>query len=260
MSKLQNFLNKNSVHAGAELPLVHTTQAFSLDGIIDSKLLKPTKCPVFVGEELTYLFYGKPSYRARASASKSWLMPVCFLIRMSAVASIKRVFPFDSGAFHAGRHPAYLSVFNMAEFEVSGRDDPSKIVSAFFKTVRDYFKLIPKESSNFESEYSLTVRDSEIRALRDLAGDSSLVGIDDRRFCVEVQTAEDISLTSGNVQAVILPYDYLDDDLVVSFIESELEAVPLPYESFSLSSSEHTAIIYDKVYEFLRQEGGVHGV
>ncbi|MBO9441628.1 hypothetical protein J7363_05960 [Phaeobacter italicus] len=99
--------------------------------------------------------------------------------------------------------------------------------------------------------------DHEILALRDLAGDASLTGIDDRRFCIEIQTEDEIHLTSSNVQAVILPYDYFDDALVVQFVETYLEATPLPYECFSLTSAEHTAIIYSKVLEFLRQEGGL---
>ena len=63
-----------------------------------------------------------------------------------------------------------------------------------------------------------------------------------------------------NVQAVILPYDYFEDPLVVQFVETVLEATPLPYDSFSLSSAEHTAIVYSKVLEFLRLEGGLEDV
>ncbi|WP_171060934.1 hypothetical protein [Poseidonocella sp. HB161398] len=209
---------------------------------------------------MLYLFYGKPSYKVSGNTQKNWLMPICFLIQANELNSIKRIFPFDSGAFSAGRHPAYLSTFDIGEFEVSGLNDPSKIVGAFFKTIKDYFKLAPKDEGQFRTEHSLTVMDHEILALRDLAGDSSLNGIDDRRFCVEIQTEAKIDLTPRSVLAVILPYDYLEDSSVVEFIETDLEAVPLPYDCFSLTSAEHTAIIYSKVLEFLRREGGLNGV
>lgn len=225
-----------------------------------SKSLTPTECPVFVGEELIYLFYGKPSYKVGGTTQKNWLMPICFLIKMNSLHSIKRIYPFDSGAFSAGRHPDYIKTFDIGEFEVLGTNDPSKIVGAFFKTIMDYFRLTPREESQFRGEHSLGIMDHEILALRDLAGDSSLEGIDDRRFCVEIQTEDEIHLTPSNVQAVILPYDYFENPLVVRFVETDLEATPLPYDSFSLSSAEHTAIVYSKVLEFLRLEGGLEDV
>lgn len=255
MSKLKKFLEKNSVRPCNELPAVHTTKAQMLENIVDSRALTPADCNVFIGEKLTYLFYGKPSYKVNATTPKLWLMPVSFLISMSAVPSIKRVYPFDSGAFAARRHPDYLLTFNMNEFEVDGHADPAKIVGAFFDTVTDYFKLNPKDPRAFTSEHSLSIFDAEISALRDLAADSSLKGIDDRRFAVEIQTQDEIDLTSGSVRAVILPYEYFDNEKVINFITEELKAVPLPYESYSLSSSEHTAVVYSKVMEFLRHEG-----
>lgn len=260
MSRLNEFLKKNSVHATVDLPLVHTTQAQSLRDIMASKSLSPKDCPVFAGEKLIYLFYGKPSYKVSGTTQKNWLMPICFLIKINSLQSIKRIYPFDSGAFNAGRHPDYLKTFDIGQFEVSGANDPSKIVGAFFKTIKDYFRLTPIEGSQFRSEHSLGIMDHEILALRDLAGDSSLDGIDDRRFCVEIQTEDEISLTPGNVQAIILPYDYFEDPSVVRFVETDLEATPLPYDCFSLTSAEHTAIIYSKVLEFLRLEGGLEDV
>lgn len=260
MSRLEEFLKKNSVRASAELPLVHTTPAHSLRDIIATKSLSPTDCPVFVGEQLIYLFYGKPSYKVGGTTQKNWLMPICFLIRIQALRSIKRIYPFDSGAFSTGRHPDYIEAFDMGEFEVSQHNDPSKIVGAFFQTIKDYFSLTPKDVGQFRQEHSLTIMDHEILALRDLADDSSLTGIDDRRFCIEVQTEDEIALVPNNVQAVILPYDYLEDPSVVKFIENDLAATPLPYDCFSLTSAEHTAIIYSKVLEFLRHQGGLNEV
>lgn len=258
MSILEDFLKKNTVRSCIELPLVHTAPAHTLREIIASKSLKPQECPVFSGEELLYLFYGRPSYKVSAATPKSWLMPVCFMVRMSSLKSIKRIFPFDSGAFYANRHPDYIRAFDIGQFEVCSYGDPSKIVGAFFKTVKDYFKLTPKDEREFMEEHSLSVMDHEIRALRDLAGDASLMGVDDRRFCVEIQTEDEIELTAGSVQAVILPYDYFEDKAVIKFITDDLAATPLPYECFNLTSSEHTAIIYSKVLEFLRQEGGLN--
>lgn len=257
MSRLGEFLQKNSVCATADLPLVHTTPARSLRDIMASKSLSPTECPVFTGEQLVYLFYGKPSYKVGGTTQKNWLMPVCFLMTIESLRSIKRIFPFDSGAFRSGRHPDYIKTFHMGEFEVSGIYDPSKIVGAFFETIKDYFQLKPREESHFRSEHSLSVMDHEILALRDLAGDTSLTGIDDRRFCIEIQTEDEIYLTPSNVQAVILPYDYFEDASVVQFVETYLQATPLPYDCFSLTSAEHTAIIYAKVLEFMRLKGGL---
>lgn len=255
MSKLEEFLRKNTVHACEDLPVVHTAPAKCLRNFMSSKSLKPTDCTVF-NEKLLYLFYGKPSYRVKETTQKEWLMPVCFLIKFDSLQSIKRIFPFDSGAFKANRHPGYMQTFNIENFEVSGQNDPSKIVGALFNTILDYFRLLPKAKDEFVDQHSLTlVKHPEILALRDLAGDTSLIDIDDRRFCVEIQTEDEISLIKKNVQAVVLPYDYFADKSVVNFIENDLEATPLLYHCFSASSSDHTVLIYEKVYNFLQGEG-----
>ncbi|SEK00155.1 hypothetical protein SAMN05518849_1256 [Sphingobium sp. AP50] len=68
----------------------------------ESETLDPVPCPVFNKEPLIYFFYGRPAYRASAQIQSNGLdayAPICIIMKPDA-ADPRRIFPFDSGAFH----------------------------------------------------------------------------------------------------------------------------------------------------------------
>ncbi|MFW2542296.1 hypothetical protein ACN2XU_06615 [Primorskyibacter sp. 2E107] len=260
MSKLDDFLNKNNIIPSEELPAVHTTQAFNLQEIIDTAELTPRPCNVFKGEDLLYYFYGKPSYKPYTSLAQSrpFEMPVCFMVPLSALSPIKRIYPFDSGAFVGNRHPDYISKMKIGNFEATpSLNNPRKIVGALFTSVEKFFSLDGKNENDFKNEFHLGILDAEMTALNILANDKSLSTIDDRRFAVEIQIDHAQPLNSKTVDAVVLPEQYLEDTTVVSFVTETLQAVPITYTVFSASSSDHTPLIYSKILEYYKDQGTI---
>ncbi|NHO42872.1 hypothetical protein GOB83_11890 [Acetobacter fabarum] len=258
MSRLNDFLKKNNIVASAELPIVHTTQGFNLQSIIGSSELVPTPCNTFEGEDLNYFFYGKPSYKSAGDfeQSKQWEMPICFLLSPSAISNIKRIYPFDSGAFLAGRHPDYIRKMGISDFEAApSRDTPRRIIGAFFDSIDDFFRLKPKDENKFKTEFSLSLLDAQVLALRELAGDTSLATIDDRRFAVEIQSDQKLTLDASSVEAVVISDSYVNIEEVRNYISDVLKAEIIMYSTYSLAAADHTALIYEKVCRYLVHKG-----
>lgn len=92
------------------LPFFHSCDAFFFRSIIIGKKLTPTKCTVFENEDLLYLFYGRPAYKASnlLSSRLSSMLPVSFILKSDCVDDIKRIAPFDTGAFHKGLYKDYI--------------------------------------------------------------------------------------------------------------------------------------------------------
>src|SRR6266705_1300157 len=82
------------------LPLVHITRAYAFDYIVDGDTLEPSACEVFK-EKILYLFYGRPAYRAKEgnNARLEFEWPIVFVFNPEKISEIKRIFPFDTGAF-----------------------------------------------------------------------------------------------------------------------------------------------------------------
>jgi len=117
---LSNFLMKNSIGTTGAMPVIHTTNAYAGKKIIQGDLIKPSRCDVF-GEDLTYLFYGRPSYKKTGDAQIAhyWELPALFVMDYDKIA-YKRIFPFDTGAFEGERYPSFINMMPLEEFEVTG--------------------------------------------------------------------------------------------------------------------------------------------
>ena len=129
------------------LPLTHLTDAYRFENARLSDELQPRGCKVF-GEPLLYLFYGRPSYRVHADEEPSGLehyLPVCILFRNCDVPSPKRVFPFDSGAFAAGRYgDAMHRDMELEDFCLEAHPStPGRIISLFFGSIEAYLSSEP---------------------------------------------------------------------------------------------------------------------
>jgi hypothetical protein len=88
----------------SEMPCVHTTDGYAFRAILESQELTPQPCPLYL-EDLTYLFYGKPAYRANMLTPPNRLrayLPVCLIFSTDVISTCKRVLPFDTGAFAKG--------------------------------------------------------------------------------------------------------------------------------------------------------------
>jgi len=252
---LAKFLSKNSISSSLSMPAVHTTSAYSAKRIIKGGLIKPTPCDTFEGEDLTYLFYGRPSYKriGESQLAKYWELPSLFVLDYDAI-STKRVFPFDTGAFASKRYPDFIGMMDINEFEVtSALTAPQRLVASFFVDTNRYFRLNPRDKRDFSLRYEVSATDEEIQALYDLILSYS-DKIDDRRFAIEIQTATAIKLKECGLMAIIIPEEYCESDELINLAEG-YGAEIIPYPTYSLKQEMYYHAIYNCLFEFYKTRG-----
>jgi hypothetical protein len=225
---------------------------------MNANKLIATECTVFKPDKLSYFFVGRPAYKYKSTDDEAeyWELPCCFIFDFSVVTGIKRIFPFDSGAFRDGLFPPYINQIPLEHYESSEAPDaPSKIIGAFFGDAKSYFALAPKSETSFNAEFSPGVFDAELKALHRLSREKSPKKFDDRRLTIEMQSTDDLDLRVTNPLAVIAPSPYFDDPSFLAHVEYTWKAVPLPYPTFSLSVNQYYSSIYERVDSFYKTLG-----
>ena len=201
---------------------------------------------------------GRPAYKYESDGSEAeyWELPCCFIFEFSSVRNIRRIFPFDSGAFAKGRYPPYIRRMDLKFFEASPAPEAvSRIIGAFFGNAASYFTLKSKDREKFESEFRLGVFDAELKALHRLSLEKSPSSFDDRRFSIEVQTPNTLDLRLINPLAVIAPQIYYDDPDFLRHVETEWACVPLGYPIYTFSSDKYYHPVYERVEKFFKDKG-----
>jgi hypothetical protein len=190
--------------AGPRLPLIHSTDAYAVGTMLeDGGKIEPQPCSIFKPERLTYLFYGRPAYRPNQNELPTDLqhyLPVCLIFRPSATIAIKRMFPFDSGAFDGDFYRSYLHKrMQLGDFRIEAdADTPGRVVRRFFSDNTNYVMGRAATSEAHDpSEF-------EADSYACIIGPSGANALDSRGAAIEVQTDRTIEL-SGNVEAAILP-------------------------------------------------------
>jgi len=188
------------------LPLVHTTDAFQFLGMMEGGSITPQDCPVFEGEALTYYFYGRPAFRPNAHEEATGLehyFPVCLIFKPSTAVAIRRVFPFDSGAFHGGHYAAYVHRhMKLGDFALEiDPSTPAKIVTRFYGSNEAY--LFSKDPVD-----NVPADQLEARSYVGLAAAKGGNAVDSRGSGVEVQGEVSLNLDAC-LEAVILPVSFV---------------------------------------------------
>lgn len=247
-TRFRDLVNKADVMV-PNLPLVHSTDTYILEEVLAAGRLEPQVCDVFSGELLTYFFYGRPAFRPGTDASPSGMghyLPVCLILKPTLAISIKRIFPFDSGAFESGFYKNFLhQKMNLADFGLEPDvTTPGRVVSRFFGSNSAYLKAEPAVHSQFDP--------AEFEAACYAALISSKEGnsIDSRGSGIEVQSSEAIDINTM-VEAVVLPADFAS-----GATGERLKAVgvtPLPYFTFQrLRPDEYTSDVMKMcLYHFI---------
>jgi hypothetical protein len=143
---------------------------------------------------------------------------------------------------------------NMFDFEATNTvNAPERMIGSFFISPTNYYKLRPRVVTDFERRFDVGVLDEEIRALYKLII-SKAGKYDDRRFSIEVQSDDVLALTD-NVLAVAFPEEYCESDEYMGYIQNDLKAKPLPYQTFPLKREYFYYAMYEVIYEFYRSKG-----
>jgi hypothetical protein len=254
MSALLEFLKRNQITKARPLPLVHTTEAYFLKKIIASGTIEARPCNVFRNENLSYFFVGRAAYkRDLHQEAEYWELPTCLVFSFFA-DGLKRMYPFDSGAFKAKRYPNFVNMMDMSDFE-AGKDPegPHKIIGTFFGNARNYYRLAARPKEQFESRFDVEVLDEEMKALYKLilAKDKKF---DDRRFAIEMQFARNIELHDKRPILAIFPETYLEDANYLKKIR-DMGAEILTYPIYPLRKEYFYYTIYEKLDQFYASRG-----
>jgi hypothetical protein len=232
----------------------HTTDAYRLRELINCGGLAPQQCPVF-GENLTYFFYGRPAYRigTHASIGPSARAPVTLLLEPDLVVHAKRIFPFDTGAFHAQRYANWLHPHMKKEdFEITAvGDGPEKHVNAFFGSNASYFTCTPINPSAAPAE------ELEAEALGRMVMDSSAANADDRRIAVEMHTGKPIVFDKTLLRAIIGPHSLQTASWLRTFLSGPgkgVEYVPYSFNHLK-SATEYQGLFEEKARELQSKWG-----
>jgi hypothetical protein len=214
----------------------------------DSGKISPRPCAVFEPERLTYMFYGRASYRPNLNEDPTDLqhyLPVCLIFRVTASIAIKRVFPFDSGAYIQDFYGPFLHrKMRLGDFLLEAHDEsPGRVVTRFFSDNTNYIMGRQALSDPIDPAQSEAV------SYATLISAQGANALDSRGGGIEVQTDEDIDLAEA-VEAAILP-----TSLARSGIGQALRAVGIeviPYRTLGrFRPNEFAGTIYEKCVDYL---------
>jgi hypothetical protein len=254
--RLRDFLRQSNLAVPKSPPWVHSAPSSKLIKIIQDEKLLAMKCNVFKGEKLCYLFVGRAAYKAKDALNpQPWQLPSVFVMRFDPPLPIKRLYPFDTGAFERNRMPSYLTAFDLENFELGS--DPNQIgrlISLYFDTPRRYVDRDSVDEKKIRDEHLLTMSHAEIQALGKLYREGSTKNNDDRAAAIEVQISDDIPLKKENLVGVVIPEEYTRTDGVVESLKKLTKLIET-YRLLPLSISQHYSTIYDGVERVYKRAG-----
>lgn len=233
--------------------LMHSTSVATGAAILVAGELRTRPCTEYVGEDLLYLFYGRPAFKPLPGLLPSGIdehLPMCLILDPSLLNDAIRILPFDSGGY--SRYSAHIGADLLRpDFELGpGREVPMRLVRAFFETNRNYYHQTPTAE-----ETSIPLRHRAARAFARLARDTALADDDDRRSTIEIQITRAVPLARA-LKAVVAPPVLLSDEEVASVLDLMPEVRRITYNTYGRQQpSAYVGSLYDHVARFLVSEG-----
>jgi hypothetical protein len=240
------------------LPLVHTTPCGRSMSILRQMKLEKEPCKKFTGEHLLYFFYAIPAKRTDKSntLSDKEILPVVFIVK-PILNEIKRIYPFDSGAFDMYKQKKYLS----ETAEISDYELPNtflaiqQYIKAVFGSNHNYYfgnckvdsELPNSIAQRHKTNYDL---DNLLKLISNMGND----GLDDRCRTIEIQCSNDYDL-AGKLLAVIFPTVLYNNPELVGIIKMS-GARPFNYTYHKHHKvNECISIVYNHVEKYYAEQG-----
>ncbi|MGO8098549.1 hypothetical protein [Rhizobium leguminosarum] len=253
--KIRDILFGNRSGRSTALPLVHTASAYFIQKILQSREIQPRPCDVFLGEQLSYFFVGRPAYKSIGRDIAHWEMPSCVIMDFQA-NDPKRMFPFDSGAFSKGLVPNYATMIDRQDYELEPtKDVVERYIGTFFGSSRSYFLGEAVNKKDFLANHGILPTEASLHALISLLnGERIGKELDERRSSIELQFDEKVELDRGAIKAVILPEIYLQDKNFIAEIEA-MGAQVITYPRFPLNTDHYYFAMYERCNQFYESNG-----
>lgn len=234
------------------MPFFHNVDSLKIRDIIETGALKTKKCPVF-NEPLVYLFYGRPAYKLtneNGNWSDEFHTPISFILSSNSSINIKRIYPFDTGAFTAGFYENHVpKEFSIDNFLLgTSHEVPRMLIEIFFENNENYFLGKPTFSEHPKFlEY-------EVKAFLNIIKAKGQSPFDDRAYTIEYQLASDMEI-KGNILAVVAPSEAFDDPLVYDKVVGEWNAIPLNYSTYHCGDLRtYHGAMFEKIKNFLKKK------
>jgi hypothetical protein len=198
------------------LPVYHTCDGIDFRRHIRGGQLNSTDlCEVF-NERITYLFYGRPSYKFNSPNSSTRRLeayPVCLIFDFELIPEIKRIYPFDSGAkFHNMLDDFIDKKLQLVDFEIEPETSRvTDVVLKFFGSNEAYLACQPSSDAIDPLQYEAQ---SYLEMLRALSGKA-----DDRRATIEVQAGTTVPFSGGVLKGIVTPIQYESSSIFTEFRE-----------------------------------------
>lgn len=201
---------------------------------LEGRRLRTSACDKFKGDDLLYVFYGKPSYRPKSSNSGNrfaFNYPVCFVVNLSSVIKWRRIFPFDTGAF-PNRYCEFLhEKMSLEDFIMPADcDSARRIVESFFLSNSDYYHGKPAPNIRARKTIESQSYYDMIRAF----GSGQKLNGDDRLVAVEMQAGGDIELNTGTIVRLLIP----DKAMELEDVQAALVHCAVPFSEYETGSLE----------------------
>jgi hypothetical protein len=204
------------------LPFVHITRAYRFDQILDENQLRPSYCDFFK-KKLTYLFYGRPAYRAKDgnNARLEFEWPIILVFDPHKLGALDRVYPFDTGAFELKVYQDFFDKDSqISDFELTPSLDVIRsFVGTFYLNHGEYYQGRSRRNVDIPPRQFEAQGILEMSRIPGVQGTRSRAGIrDERSSALEAQTRHSIKLSNA-LLALIIPEPYLDDNDVKNALE-----------------------------------------
>ncbi|MDW5314497.1 hypothetical protein [Rhizobium sp. PL01] len=242
---LAEFLTEQGTNFHSGLPLVHSTESANIWKMLGHERVEVTPCDTFTGENLAYFFHGRPAYRKFHKNPQDWELPFVLVLKSTCLLNIRRIFPFDSGAFQSSRLPSYVSRFNAEGYDVASNTAAiDLLVDIFFGGDSSYFHGKAKSRDEVSRRNGLGMRHAQVLALCALYNREHLEA-DDRSLAIEVQTDLEVSI-KDNLLGVVLPRSYFDDKNLKKYFKERGVQVR-QYDVYPINTEAYVSIVYEEV-------------
>ncbi|WP_097595031.1 hypothetical protein [Rhizobium anhuiense] len=254
---LAEFLTGQSTNFHSGLPLVHSTESANIWKMLREEQVAVTPCDTFTGENLAYFFHGRPAYRKFHKHPQDWELPFVLVLKSTCLFNIRRIFPFDSGAFFSARLPSYVSRFDQAGYDVSEQGGAvNLLIDIFFGGDVSYFHGKAKTRQEVARRNGLNMRYAQVLALCSLYNRENLEA-DDRSLAIEIQTDHDVSI-KDKLLGVVLPRAYFDDKELKKYFKQRGVQVR-QYDIYPINSEAYVANVYEEVKAIYKKLGLING-
>jgi len=262
--RVSQFVDKFD-RSDSNLPLVHISPISKVRLMAKGDSIAPAKCPR-MKEEIIYMFYGRPAYRTKESASEllAWNNPIAFIVDKSKARRVRKIFPFDSGAFidgHYGR--VFPEESKVSYFELNPTmDSIGKFITAFYEGSSKNYMAGKSDANHVFSDF-----DFELQGVQHLAtrpgsqfyhayDESKKVRVDERASALELQIQNELHFPD-DISYILVPETIITDDIFQTIMRkwSITDDKIIPYQVvFGAGLAAWTGSMYQKLIEIYKQD------